>query len=148
MIRLTRKHRLQNRHRPQPTRIRLVVQVFGGRERERIEKGGFRVIRIAARDLRHGVAIGFDARLLGAPLCVSVEIGDGINEQAFAIGLRADRAGPLHRRQPLLHLARRAQAHGKRIRPPTERDPPLRHRARRVLPQRRLKCGDRLSEFE
>ena len=80
-------------------------------------------------------------------LAARKELGGGGDVRALARRRRARRLRVLNGRAPELDLLRRAQAR-ERIAPAAERNAPMRHRARGVLSQHAVECGDGLCEPE
>lgn len=148
VVRLLGEQRFEDRHRLQLAGVCLVVQILGRAQGQRVEDRRFGIVPVPAGDARHGVAVGLESPLLRHAVGVHVQLRGSVDVVTLAIGLRPDRPRPLDRAQPLPKLGRRASAHGERVAPAAQRNPPLRHRARGVGGERRVERLDRGAELE
>ena len=90
MLRLALEDRLQDRRAFELVGIGLVGRRSRGVERQRVVDLRLVVVRIALRQLLHGLGIGLNARAVVDLLIVGVHDGERIEIVALALGLGAD----------------------------------------------------------
>jgi len=148
MRRFLRKQFLENCSRLETVCVALVPGIFRDCERQCVEDLRFMVLRIFCRDVPHGVAIGAQAYLLRRAFEVVVQLADGREIGAFALGLCAQLFASFGALPPELQLALVFLSRCERIAPIAKCDSPVRDCARRIFSQHCVKAFYGTAELE
>ena len=147
MIRLLGEGLLEERRRFELVRVGLVAGVESDVERQRIEDGGFPVLRILRGQRVHGLLVILRARAMVDLVVVLVEGLDGGEVVELALGLGAHALALGHRRGPQLEVLGRRGA-GQGIPESGHRRTPIGDAAGGIGLGRGLESLDRIGEPE